>query len=71
MSQSIMNSEGNKMDNLNELLNTERLLRKKTADKAFNIAKEISSAHTEISQVQQYEEALDEIKKATKLNDST
>ena len=60
-------AEQNKLDNLNELFNTEKLLRKKTCDKAFEIAKEISQGH---SQVNEYEEALDQIKEATKLNDS-
>ena len=60
-------AEQNKLDNLNELFNTEKLLRKKTCDKAFEIAKEISQGH---SSVNEYEEALDQIKEATKLNDS-
>jgi hypothetical protein len=58
------------MDNLNELFNSEKLLRKKTCEKAFAISKEISTAHTQVSQVQQYEEEIDEIKESTNCNDS-
>ena len=63
-------SDQKKLDNLNELFNTEKLLRKKTCDKAFSIAQEIVNANSQMSQVQQYEEALDEIKEATKLSNS-
>jgi hypothetical protein len=49
------------IDNLNELFNSEKLLRKKTCEKAFQIATEIVNSHSHVknTQVQQYEEALD------------
>lgn len=36
------------IDNLNELFNSEKLLRKKTCEKAFQIATEIVNSHTQV-----------------------
>jgi hypothetical protein len=72
----IVGTEVYKSDNLNELINSEKLLRKKTCEKAFAIAREIcvlssndAQENSNIPQAHQYEEALNEIKEAAMVND--
>ncbi len=57
-----------KQDNLNELTNTEKSLRKSVAQLGWSIARDTSNVHLSMAKMQQYEEAFNSIKVETKLN---
>ena len=58
-----------KQDNLNELTNTEKSLKKQVAQTGWNIARDTANIHLSMAKVKQYEEAFNSIKAATHLND--
>ncbi len=58
-----------KQDNLNELTNTEKSLKKQVAQTGWGIARDTANIHLSMAKVQQYEEAFNSIKAATQLND--
>ncbi len=58
-----------RQDNLNELTNIEKSLKKQVAQTGWNIARDTANIHLSMAKVQQYEEAFNSIKKATHLND--
>lgn len=57
-----------KQDNLNELSNTEKSLKKQVAQLGWSIARDTSNVHLSMAKMQQYEEAFNSIKVETKLN---
>jgi len=54
-----------RQDNLNELTNTEKSLKKQVAQTGWNIARDTANIHLSMAKVQQYEEAFQSIKNAT------
>lgn len=58
-----------RQDNLNELTNTEKSLKKQVAQAGWSIARDTANIHLSMAKVQQYEEAFNSIKAATHLND--
>ena len=58
-----------RQENLNELTNTEKTLKKQVAQTGWAIARDTANIHLSMAKVQQYEEAFNSIKAATHLND--
>lgn len=58
-----------RQENLNELTNTEKSLKKQVAQTGWAIARDTANIHLSMAKVQQYEEAFNSIKAATHLND--
>ncbi|CDW83010.1 UNKNOWN [Stylonychia lemnae] len=58
-----------RQENLNELTNTEKTLKKQVAQTGWGIARDTANIHLSMAKVQQYEEAFNSIKAATHLND--
>lgn len=61
--------KASKTENLNELSNTEKNLRKDVAKSGWTIARDTANIHISMAKVQQYEEAFNSIKQATQLNE--
>ena len=57
-----------RQDNLNELTNTEKSLKKQVAQMGWAIARDTANVHLSMAKMQQYEEAFNSIKMGTNLN---
>ncbi|CDW83323.1 UNKNOWN [Stylonychia lemnae] len=55
-------------DNLNELTNTEKSLKKQVSQLGWSIARDTANVHLSMAKMQQYEEAFNSIKLGTNLN---
>eukprot|EP00347_Sterkiella_histriomuscorum_P017603 403348708 len=57
-----------RQDNLNELTNTEKSLKKQVSQLGWSIARDTANVHLSMAKMQQYEEAFNSIKIGTNLN---
>lgn len=57
-----------RQDNLNELTNSEKSLKKQVAQLGWQISRDTANVHLSMAKMQQYEEAFNSIKIGTNLN---